>query len=372
MRESDKEKEEQSETKSETENELNDEEKKYIQKLILNNEKCMNELLSNIYSNSDNNDKTQDKIRENLNQLVGREKSSQFNNTESERINALLLAYPNLNLNSEIPNFEKFRFQLANILNPVALPDMGAHGFSAGSWNPFSGLRNMHLPAIGRLGSFSGFSGFSGSSGKWLNPLNWGKSSHSSSPRSSSSRSWNPFRGKSTMIPAGRLPSATWPKNEEQYGYTLPESNYKDVPAPEGYYVASAFVAMQTFLSQNYTLTIMCILLFIATAALIAGIYLNIREHRQVEQEQKDQKLNMFKTAHGAIQADNIRNKKPVIFHEVNPHKLNYSMFVDTYPPKPYQPPKNPPKPKTFHLVKPKDPHSPKSNTSDDYNIQYV
>lgn len=296
-------------------------------RLVLRYDRCKAIYLGNIHADIRN----RDKVEKYVNELFGRESTDSMNDKQYNAIMDLFL-----NLNPLNNNFEPdLDLKIANILYLPSFNNDSRH-FGLKGFNPFSKFKNINPFAFFSRSSDTGHSSHSShSSSKWWNPISWGKSSGSSTTHAtSSSRSSNTFRGKGSTIPAGRLPSAVWPKNEEQYGVILPENNYSQVPAPEGYYVAPAFVVIQTFLSRNYALTIMCILLFVATALLIAGIYLNIRDHNEKEQAIKDRKLNVFKVASGVVQKDDIRNHKPATFHEVQPHALNYSMFVDKYPPK--------------------------------------
>ena len=134
------------------------------------------------------------------------------------------------------------------------------------------------------------------------------------------------------------MPKAEWPKNEEQYGVVIPEHRYKDVSAPVGSVVAPAFVAMQTFFSRNVSLIIMCVLLLIAVALLIAGLYLNIREQHKKESDAKEQKHHLFSSTQSAIRLDNqintqhetvkkLQKKKLVLVSSVKAKKKNHSRY---------------------------------------------
>jgi len=117
----------------------------------------------------------------------------------------------------------------------------------------------------------------------------------------------------------------------------------------------------------------MCILLCVATAVLVAGVYLNIREHREKERTLDDAKLQVFNTARSVIQTEDTRNKPKVGFHEVQPHKLEYTMFVNTFPPTvPHTVPV--PKIHSSTIVNTTNTNKTRANAPDDesYVIQYV
>lgn len=203
----------------------------------------------------------------------------------------------------------------------VSAPNVSAPSFGDG----LSSLGN-------RLASFS----FGGN--HWWNPFSKSKNGNGGKEGSHDHTSWlNPFRkvlSKKPRLSAKQLPRTKWSRNkDEQYGVQIPENHYEDVPAPQGFYVAPAFVAIQTFLSRNYVLLLMGILLFIATALLIAGIYLNSENAQSVEEQTHGHKYHLFTNTQKAVRVMKQENTKPVAYHEVNPHALDYGMFIDVYPP---------------------------------------
>ena len=134
------------------------------------------------------------------------------------------------------------------------------------------------------------------------------------------------------------MPKAEWPKNEEQYGVVIPENHYEEVSVPIASVVAPAFVAIQSFFSENVTLIIMCVLLLIAVALLIAGLYLNIREQHKKEEDAKERKHHLFSSTQSAIRLDNqtntqhetikkLQKKKLVIGIRVQAKKPNHSRY---------------------------------------------
>lgn len=225
-----------------------------------------------------------------------------------------------------------------NIPTPLHLPGRVLHQMPAfGSVS----APNVSAPSFGdglsslgnRLASFS----FGGN--HWWNPFSKSKNGYGGKEGSNDHTSWlNPFRkvlSKKPRLSAKQLPRTKWSRNkDEQYGVQIPENHYEDVPAPQGFYVAPAFVAIQTFLSRNYVLLLMGILLFIATALLIAGIYLNSENAQSVEEQTHGHKYHLFTNTQKAVRVMKQENTKPVAYHEVNPHALDYGMFIDVYPPR--------------------------------------
>ena len=222
---------------------------------------------------------------------------------------------PILNSINNIGNILKEK--LPTVSSPVGSSSMSSSSMPKG-FNPL-----VLLPSFPSFKS-SGQSG-DASSSSWWNPLSWGGKKGNSN---SSSGSWNPLRKERFTIPKGRLPKAEWPKNEEQYGVVIPEHRYKDVSAPVGSVVAPAFVAMQTFFSRNVSLIIMCVLLLIAVALLIAGLYLNIREQHKKESDAKEQKHHLFSSTQSAIRLDNQTNTQQETVEKLQKKKLAIGIRV--------------------------------------------